>query len=245
MKKKLLIFGLFSLVVLLGVIVASNIVDAGKGEKAIVSAIDGKVFKAAKKSGPWKELKQGSELSVDDYLKTEKDAKVELSLPDESKLRIAENSLVKMKSLMVGAGKKLEVDLEGGKVWAKVKKAVGGEEKFEVKTENAVAGVRGTIFRVDYREDKATVVKVYSGAVAVNNKPSYAKVEDIKSGKKTQVAGPKQISKKEWEEKIAKDLQAITVLADGSMEKPVEFAEADEKEDPWVKWNKELDSAEN
>ena len=43
----------------------------------------------------------------------------------------------------------------------------GGEARFEVKTENAVAGVRGTTFRVDAASDKLVVVRVYSGTVAV------------------------------------------------------------------------------
>ncbi len=63
--------------------------------------------------------------------------------------------------------RKVSARLLVGNVWANVARAVGGEARFEVKTENAVAGVRGTTFRVDAAHDKSVVVRVYSGTVAV------------------------------------------------------------------------------
>ena len=54
-----------------------------------------------------------------------------------------------------------------GKLWAKVTSAIHGEQKFQVETENAVAGVRGTTFRVDANQDKSVRVRVYDGQVAV------------------------------------------------------------------------------
>jgi hypothetical protein len=219
---------------------------AGSGEKAVVSVVEGTAEKSAKKTGPWTGLKQGSELAADDYLKTGEDSRVELNFSDGTKLRVDQNSLVKMKSLMVGGGGKKQFDmhLQTGKVWAKVKKAVGGEETFKVTTENAVAGVRGTIFRVDYRSDKATVVRVYSGSVAVRNMPVYAKPEAVKDpSKRVQVQGPQQITKQQWEELIAKEMQQISVGADGAMSAAEEFTNDSESGDKWVQWNKKLDEA--
>ena len=68
------------------------------------------------------------------------------------------------RKILRGSG---EIEPGGYKAWAKVSKMVGSEARFEVKTENAVAGVRGTVFRVNVEEDAATVVKVYEGAVVV------------------------------------------------------------------------------
>ena len=214
--------------------------------KAVITMIEGKASKAAKKKGPWKAVKKGSTLSASDYLKTADDSRVEVTFPDQSKLRIDQNSLVKMKSLMAGAGgkRKFDVHLQSGKVWATVRKAVGGEEKFNVTTENAVAGVRGTIFRVDYQQEAATVVRVYSGAVAVRNMPVYAKPDDIKKGKRVQVAGPQVISKKQWEELIAKEMQMVRVDADGRMSE-ADFSATDEADDKWVQWNRKLDQQQN
>src|SRR5690606_10056756 len=99
--------------------------------------------------------------------------------------------------------------LKGGSLWTKVKKAVGGG-KFEVSTERAVAGVRGTIFRIDAdalvkaargKGRRASIVRVVEGSVAV--KPSAAIARTIKKaapkGPRVEVAGPKEVSVDEWE----------------------------------------------
>ena len=65
-----------------------------------------------------------------------------------------------------------------GSVWAKVKKVLAGSDAtFEVSAARAVAGVRGTIFRVDATpliagtrppKIRETVVRVAEGKVGVN-----------------------------------------------------------------------------
>ncbi len=246
-RKNLAIVAAISVILFAGAVFVGEAAFAKKKLRAKITYLEGKAFKAKKKRGPWKPLRKGSKLSKKDYLKTDKDSRVEITLPDGSKLRVAENSLIKMKSLLSGAGskKKINIELKSGKVWATVKKALGGEQKFEIKTENAVAGVRGTIFRVDYHKDAVTVVKVYAGAVAVRNIPVYAKPQDMKSGKRVQVSGPKQISKQKWEELIAKEMQMIKVLADGSMSPPEDFDLTSEEEDKWAQWNREMDKKED
>ena len=248
MKRKQFLTAM-SLVAAMGMMaLVSGAVFAKKTDdnKATITMIEGKASKSVKKTGPWKAIKKGSTLSANDYLKTADDSRVEVTFPDQSKLRIDQNSLVKMKSLMAGAGgkRKFDVHLQSGKVWATVRKAVGGEEKFNVTTENAVAGVRGTIFRVDYQQEAATVVRVYSGAVAVRNMPVYAKPDDIKKGKRVQVAGPQVITKKQWEELIAKEMQMVKVDADGRMSQ-ADFSADGEAEDKWVQWNRKLDEQQN
>ncbi len=89
--------------------------------------------------------------------------------------------------------------LDCGSVWTKVKKMIGGG-KFEVTTERAVHGVRGTEFTVEIIEEngiKYDIIKVYEGSVEVILKniddKSYENytdeqdklTEDFKSGKIT------------------------------------------------------------
>ena len=85
-------------------------------------------------------------------------------------LRLGPLSRVELDAAAFGKGaddRKVSAKLRVGNVWASVTRTLGGEARFEVKTENAVAGVRGTTFRVDASKDKSCVVKVYSGTVAV------------------------------------------------------------------------------
>jgi len=229
---------------------AGSVMAKGVDKGATVTVLDGKAVKATKKKGPWTEVKKLDQLSDQHYLKTGDNSRVELAFTDGSKLRVDQNSMVKMKSLMVGSGgnRQFNVHLQTGKVWATVKKALNGEEGFKVTTENAVAGVRGTIFRVDHNAEQPTVVRVYSGAVAVRNIPVYADPKEVgqpgASANRREVAGPKQITRKQWEELIAKDMQMIQVAADGaSLTPPEDFMAESEASDAWVAWNKKLDQA--
>jgi hypothetical protein len=151
-----------------------------------------------------------------------------------------------------------------GQAYALVSKNDGENSAFELKTGNAVAGVRGTAFRIDSKQDKSTVVRVYSGAVAVSNAPIYAKPG--KSGAQTgksvtqtpspapgpqgvkpggpgrkEVAGPSEVTKKEWEEFVAKALQEVRVAANGDISEPVAFDPEKDAADEWVAWNKSRD----
>jgi hypothetical protein len=125
-----------------------------------------------------------------------------------------------------------------------------------METSNAVAGVRGTTFRIDAKRDKSTVVRVYTGAVAVSNAPIYAKPGKVKkTGKfqmpkqgvkpggpgRVEVAGPHEVTKKEWEEFVAKAMQEVRVAADGKIGEPVAFDAQADAADEWVSWNKSRD----
>lgn len=56
------------------------------------------------------------------------------------------------------AGKGTHIDLEGGKIWARVKNVARGSDTYEIKTPNAVAVVRGTSFGLYYKGNKTTLL---------------------------------------------------------------------------------------
>ena len=121
--------------------------------------------------------------------------------------------------------------------------ARGGEQRFEVKTENAVAGVRGTTFRVDAATDKSVVVKVYGGTVAVASGPIPRPEHKGTGGKpeRKQIAGPQQVSREQWE-KIVTNMMEVRVSSDGVPSEPEKFALANSGEDEWEEWNRSRDS---
>ena len=82
-----------------------------------------------------------------------------------------------------------------------MKKAIGGA-KYEVQTERAVAGVRGTIFRVDAdalvkankgkgQARKASIVRVVEGAVNVRPSAEVAKASKAQIKKPAAPKGPR------------------------------------------------------
>ena len=99
-----------------------------------------------------------------------------ISAPAKAKMRLGDGSVIETDE---GGSFSIE-ECETGRInfhlrqsigsfWAKVKKALGGSDaKFEVTTERAVAGVRGTVFDVSYNEPKLkTRVEVKDGEVSL------------------------------------------------------------------------------
>lgn len=220
------------------------------------SFVKGSVEYGDKAEGPFKRLKKKRKVPTGSFVKTGEDARLELKFPDGSVVRVGPASMVHIAAS--GYDKKsnevqAEANVVSGKVWANVSKLVGSEARFQVKTQNAVAGVRGTVFRVNIDRDKATVVKVYNGAVAVSNSPFFTNqgkdsgsVGPVRSDRKEIAAPFQEISKQEWEQRVEK-MMVVRVGNDGQMTKAASFSleeekKADEAEAEWVNWNISCDN---
>lgn len=110
-------------------------------------------------------IQAGAILNAGDTVETKADSRVEISLPSGSLLRVGESSQVTLSEM--SAGKQFSARLLLGNLWAKVHKLLAGET-FAVETENGVAGVRGTEFRVEVVRDQPDLVRVYEGVVQVD-----------------------------------------------------------------------------
>jgi len=202
-------------------------------------------------------LAVGKPVFQGDVLETQKRTRLEVKLADGSVVRLGPSSRAEVQAAKFGKtvdDRNVSAKLLVGKVWANVAKAVGGEQRFEVKTENAVAGVRGTTFRVDAASDKSVVVKVYSGTVAVASGPiprpehnapgAPVTTGSTPSGKKerVQIAGPKEVTREQWE-RIVTNMMEVRVSSDGVPTEPEKFALATPGEDEWEEWNRSRDQA--
>jgi hypothetical protein len=195
--------------------------------------------------GRMEPLAVGIGVYAGDVLETGRRTRLEVKLADESVLRLGPLSRATVQAASFGAtveDRKVSAKLVAGQIWANVAKAVGGEARFEVRTENAVAGVRGTTFRVDASKDRSVVVRVYSGTVAVAAgaipRPEHG---DGKPARK-QVAGPEEVSREQWE-RIVTSMMAVRVSADGTASEPEAFALAQPGRDEWEEWNRARDAA--
>lgn len=230
-------------------------VAAAAQKAAVASFVKGDVEVSASEKGPWQKVKRNADINAGSFIRTGENARLELKFADSSIIRVGASSQLVL-NVAGYDGKTKEINVEAtvvaGKTWSKVSTLINGESKskFEVKTAHAVAGVRGTVFRVDSENDDASVVKVYSGAVAVAA-PTTIKVEDPKKNclspvdpacRGGQVAAPAQVTKKQWEELVGKMMQ-IKVGKTGVLQSATPFTdEEDKQEDPqWVQWNQARD----
>jgi hypothetical protein len=193
-------------------------------------------------------LKTGDSLTRDMELSVGPKSRVELRFADGTVMRFAEKTRVRMSELKFNSesgSKQVAVGLTSGKIWAKVKKLTTEDSSVEVRTSNAVAGVRGTVYRVNVDEDASALIKVYDGSVNVTNPPLPAGAKGA-SAAPHEVAGPHavpppyhEVSREEWTA-IVQAMQQIRISPQGVPSKPESFDPAADADD-WVKWNQGRD----
>jgi hypothetical protein len=197
------------------------------------------------RSGHSEALALGSPVVLGDQVTTGAASRVEITLADRSAVRLDENSKLVIQQADFGGTegqKQFAAKLTLGKLWSKVTSVLGGQSRFEVATDNAVAGVRGTTFRVDAHKDHSVLVRVYAGAVAVASaNPLPASAKGKSSQGRHEVPGPSQVTKEKYEKLLAAMMQ-VKVAATGELGEPEAFAMADEAKDSWVAWNQQRDS---
>jgi hypothetical protein len=229
-----------ALAALIPAILAPAVCLAAQGE---VTFLEGSASRLPA-SGPKVALSLESPIDRGDLLETGEGARLEITLPDKSVVRLAPSSRLRLdEAAFSHGGRSVKATLLLGKVWSKVSSVFGSERDFEVRTEHAVAGVRGTIFRVDADKAKAVLVKVYAGTVAVAGPSAPMAQAPKKAAERKQVPGPKQVDRRQWE-KLVSAMMQVKVSAAGVPEEPQRFAEADEAQDAFALWNRERDPIE-
>ncbi len=103
-----------------------------------------------------------------DKLITGADGRLSLNWIDGTRIRMAPGSALTVQKCEAAKGVERAVfRLDLGKVWVRVLRMLSQQDKFEIKTPTATAGVRGTIFAVAVTPDGTTDVSVYEGEVTV------------------------------------------------------------------------------
>jgi ferric-dicitrate binding protein FerR (iron transport regulator) len=219
-----------------------------KGE-AKVTVLEGTAMVSCSDQKKVKHLKIDDSIKSGCEVSTGENSRLELALPDSSIVRFAENTKFQLLQADVdeAGSRDVKISVGMGKVWSNVRKALGGKGGFQVSSENAVAGVRGTIYRMDVEADKSALVKVYDGEVSVAGvkKPSQQLPPNVSGAPKAVagpnvIDGPKAVTMDEWVY-IVKSMQQISIKSDGKAEEPKDFTEEEDR-NAWVDWNKSRDN---
>ncbi|OGZ03830.1 MAG: hypothetical protein A2648_02655 [Candidatus Lloydbacteria bacterium RIFCSPHIGHO2_01_FULL_41_20] len=113
------------------------------------------------KNGLSQPLHSGDEVSPGTTIVSNATGRAVIHLPDGSVLRVDENSKLILDNAEFSStddGLIVEATLVFGRVWSKVVGLATPESRWEVKTSNAVATVRGTSFGVGYKDGKSRIV---------------------------------------------------------------------------------------
>jgi hypothetical protein len=217
----------------------------GMGE-ATVSLLTGSAEVLEK--GKWTPLQIKDALEVGDQVRTGKGARLELVLPDKSRMRFAGDSefrLIRMEGGGPSTPRDVKVHVALGRTWSNVTRLLGVKGNFEQSCDQAVAGVRGTVYRMDVEQDRSTLVRVYDGTIEVKGGGDTPEAASKPVGPPTRISGPTpvpgphKVTMEEWTV-IIKTMQQVRIGKDGVPEKPRDFTDEEDR-DAWVDWNKVRD----
>jgi len=152
-------------VALIGALAVSS-VQASEAGKAVVRSIRGQAQYA--EGANWLPLKVGQILKPGSTIRTANESQVDLFMDQNGPVvRLVENTQLGIEKLSFDATGidtviETQLDLKSGRIVGIVKK-MSHESKYEIKTPNGVAGIRGT----EYDVSATSVVRVVSGSLVV------------------------------------------------------------------------------
>ncbi len=138
--------------------------------EAKVIALSGSITASSQEGKPLL-LNLGTKITEGMQIDTGNNSFLTLLLPDQSRVSLPSNSRIRIAKLRMARYTKsprTEIMLLSGKIESKVAPLEQSKGRFEVRTPQAVAGVRGTQFRVGITEN-GTTTEVLSGRVEVGH----------------------------------------------------------------------------
>lgn len=151
--------------------------------EAKVVALTGNITAMAPEGKPVL-LALGAKITEGMQIDTGNNSFLTMALPDQSRISLPSNSrikIAKLRSTRYTNSPRTEIMLLRGRVESRVTPLEQSKGKFEIHTPHAVAGVRGTHFRVGVNENGTTGTEVLSGRVAVT-KPGRAAAQTLHAG---------------------------------------------------------------
>ena len=254
MKKSILFITI--LVSTLVVVLVGNAESTGK-QFGKISLPLGKVEVQTAGGEAWEKAKPNRPVFEGDVIRTAPKSRAEITLQGGGKMRIGENSELELTAANVKPmAKNFSANLKKGNIFVSAKAVFGEKKSVSVRTPTAVAAIRGTKYRAKAGDDESEVL-VYDGKVDVNAAKNIIdeRQEKRKSldpgsapgkpkftlGPVTEVSGPYEVTLEDWIS-LVEGMQ-INVRKDGKYHM-FKFDQAKDGDLDFVKWNNELDAAE-
>ncbi len=169
-KSALLLVGVLGVFIILGTMMMQSLVIIQR--VASVSDAEGEVLVKPANDTGFRALGDADEVLAGTVVRTGADGTVTLNWVDGSRVRLAPNSTMRVRTCSLNTSKKRITslfDLESGQIWARVLPEPDRRVRFEVETPTATAVVHGTVFSVDVSNSGRTGVAVYEGEVEVQS----------------------------------------------------------------------------
>jgi hypothetical protein len=209
---------------------------------------------AASTRASWQPAALDSSFSQGDVLRTGRGSRAELTIQQQSRIRLAPETQLEVRKL-IGEGEddlaEARLHLDEGEIWAEVTGLEAEEDLFQVSSDLAGAAITGTAFNLSATagaEGPETRLRVWHGEVRISNAPDRMnslearrvgdpapphKAPDSVSGP-TSVPGPSSVSLDEWL-LIVKDMQEVVIGARGQVIRQGSFTTDDKRSDPWMR----------
>lgn len=135
-------------------------------DTAAISALSGKVEMRAAPDARWVSAAEGSLIEEGGSVRTGSDGRALLLFPNKSKVWLKESSALEISALR---DKNTSVSLSIGKIKVRVPH-LRFSEKFDLRTQSAIAAVRGTELTLDYDQTGTAVMEVLYGLVKLDRR---------------------------------------------------------------------------
>jgi len=169
-KRKPLVLGLLAAVLALFLATVVILRPTNASAFASVDVLEDTVS-ARQNDGPFRPISAATSLGAGTSLKTDATGMAEIDYFDGSLMRLGPGSEYSLETLQEGDSKAIVGNLEIGRTFHRVNE-LSGSQRYEVRSANAVASVRGTEFLVVCETRGQCEFGVIEGAVAVTSRES-------------------------------------------------------------------------
>lgn len=143
---------------------------------AVLKNIHGQVLVQKQSTTIWISAKNNMPLYAKDTVMTKKDGEALIVFNKGHTVKIRSFTTIQLKAPRPPTKKEpqdakpvSDIMSTGGRIFAKIKKSVDDDAKFEISTPTAIVGVRGTKFSVHVKDGGDTVCSVSEGSVEMQN----------------------------------------------------------------------------